>query len=148
VNSQPRQRDDFWAEIEAEIGETILIRCLAQYLAGNTDHTEEFWGLFFVTETAAYLRTVPPRGWQARLKSLAGVGVDTEEEPRQTRVPLRDIDAIELEKPDSLWQRIIRPYPKEHITIRWANAWFTIAPDASVDQIAEAIHADPPSNDT
>lgn len=130
----------FWQAVEEEVGEEIRLRCLVQYLDGNLDRPRDSWALFFVTEQAAYYRSLPFQGWQDRLKSLFGVGLESQREPtEQTRVPLIDVVDVVVDKPETTWQRLLRPYPKERVVIRTATKWMSLAPDGDVEEIAASL---------
>lgn len=132
--------EEYWQAIEDEIGEAIRHRCLAQYLDGNLERPRDSWALFFITDGALYFRSLPAQGWQDRLKSLFGGGLQTSREPtEQTRLPLPEVVAVDVDKPATAWQRILRPYPKERITIRTKALWMCLAPDGDVEEIAAAI---------
>lgn len=117
----------------------MRVRCLAQYLEGSVEQANDLWNLLFISDSAVYLRGVPRKGWQDRIRSLVGIGLETGDEEHQTRIALAEIVAVEVSKPQNLWQRLVTPYPKERITIRAQDRWFTVAPDMPVDEIASAL---------
>lgn len=140
MSKQQESPQEFWTAVEQEIGEGIEIRCLAQVVDGSIGPPRESWSLFFVTAQAVYLRSVPTQGWQGRLKSLFGIGIGaTSEEPETLRLPYNTVTEVEVDRPTSRWQRLLRPYPKERVVIRVGADWISIAPDGDAGEIAAAI---------
>ncbi len=48
---------EFWEEMEKDVGEKILVRCLGQCLSGHPDIKRERWGVFFLTAGGLFFKT-------------------------------------------------------------------------------------------
>jgi len=48
---------EFWENMEKEVGEKILVRCLGQCLSGHPDIKRERWGVFFLTAGGLFFKT-------------------------------------------------------------------------------------------
>ena len=47
----------FWDDMEKEVGEKILVRCLGQCLSGYPEIKKARWGVFFLTSSALFFKT-------------------------------------------------------------------------------------------
>jgi len=101
--------EQFWHQVEAERGETVIKYSLAQYQGGWGEVVAPRWGLVYVTDSALCFRTFPQRNW---LSSLLGGGGSSEKSEELEFCILRSqISAAEFRKSESLLKKIFAPEP-------------------------------------
>lgn len=97
---------EFWDDMEKEVGEQILIRCLGQCISGHPDITKERWGVFFLTGSMIYFKTFKEE--PGFLNSLVRRKRKTEDESKELLlgIPLEAVVDADIPKPKKFPQKL------------------------------------------
>ncbi len=103
----------FWQETEEQIGETVIVYGLAEYLSGGEEEGP-LWGLIYVTSTRLFFRHFPQTSW---ISSLVSAGAPEVGSGRPKKAKERDITMVwplgrfhHVEQPrseEAWWRRIL-----------------------------------------
>lgn len=107
VENENEEVQEFWQNLEEEIGEPITVYTLGEYRQGNLDLTPPKVGLFYLTETALFFQTFPKSNWFSAI--IGGFGKKKKEEKGQTvKIPFDQIGKAYLQKP-TFMEKIFSP---------------------------------------
>ncbi|MBN2048843.1 MAG: hypothetical protein JW760_00240 [Spirochaetales bacterium] len=113
--------EEFWAAMEGQIGEKILIKSLGQCFSGHPDIKKERWGVFFLTGCSFYFKT-----FEESSGFLEGLIRRKKANPRENKellisIPLEVIRETAFPQPKSAFQKIFSR-PDEKISFRYKDA--------------------------
>jgi hypothetical protein len=143
TDSQNEEVQEFWKNLEEEIGEPITIYTLGEYRQGNLDMVTPKVGLFYTTDTALYFQTFPKANWFSAL--MGGFGKKKKEEQGKIiKIPYTRIEKIFLQKP-SFMEKLFSPKMPivvvQFIDMDEAEKEMLIATDEKGNDIVQSISA-------
>ncbi len=109
--SSTQEFNDFWEQIQQDLGEQVLTRALGACVDGcrNSSRKHPLWGLLFLTERALYFRHF------AHKNSLSSLLIDTRLLPAAEEVyfsiAIEHIRNVSLERNPSLLKRLFSSTP-------------------------------------
>ncbi len=109
---QSESIEEFWKNVEAEIGEPILAYSLGRYLNGR-EEKGPLWGIVYHSASTFYFRHFPQQNWFSSLV-MAGSdlgGSSSKNKEVLIAIPLGHIRAVETSSEQTLMQRIFNPQP-------------------------------------
>lgn len=109
---------EFWDNMEKEVGEKVLVRCLGQCISGHPDIKRERWGIFFLTGSAFYFKTFKEEpGFLSALVKRKRKGEDDVKE-MFFGIPFDAITGADLPKPKTFFRRLVSK-PDEQVSFTY-----------------------------
>ncbi|MEX2443412.1 MAG: hypothetical protein WD492_07395 [Alkalispirochaeta sp.] len=102
-----RSREEFWKQLEAELGQPIVASTLGRYIEGR-QAAGPLWGLVYITTDTLYFRHFAQSNWFSSMMSADGDGGPVGNRNVTLEVPFRDVETVTLPMPRTGIMRLLQ----------------------------------------
>ncbi|HKK48723.1 MAG TPA: hypothetical protein VJ932_06470 [Alkalispirochaeta sp.] len=86
-------REEFWTQLEQELGQPILASTLGRYIEGR-DATGPLWGLIYITQDTLYFRHFAQSNWFSSMMSTDGEEGTVRNRNVTFEVPFQNVETV------------------------------------------------------
>ena len=128
---------DFWASVEREVGESILVHVLGRYQRGESP-PGPLWGVFYVTASALHFQHFAQSSWIVSMLNSSSTRKKTPQEQDITfTVPFHTVERVDFPLIVRGWKRFFGQQEELYTFERGGEEPFVL----TVDNNAEAFRA-------
>ncbi|MFW5694491.1 MAG: hypothetical protein ACOCYB_04940 [Alkalispirochaeta sp.] len=88
-----RSREEFWVQLEQELGQPILASTLGRYIEGRRA-AGPLWGLVYITADTLYFRHFAQSNWFSSMMTADGGEGPVQAQNVTMEVPLREVESV------------------------------------------------------
>ncbi len=92
-SKSPRSREEFWAQVERDLGQPIIASTLGRYLEGR-EAPGPLWGLLYLTADTLYFRHFAQSNWFSSMMSTDGDDAPGQMKNVTLEVPFRSVSGV------------------------------------------------------